>query len=373
MSNETPIQVTRAMLPTLQDYIETIRPIWDSHKITNHGVLFFQFKKALSEYLGVADLALCANGHLALESVLQALQLRGEVITTPFTFISTTNAIIRCGLTPVFCDIKNDNYTLDPAKLERCITPNTAAILPVHVFGNLCDTEAIERIAAKYQLPVVYDAAHAFGVRPASSQDENVLMRGTASVVSFHATKVFNSVEGGAVISKDAELLHRVFLNTNYGLENSEISSWIGGNAKMSELHAAMGLCNLSLVGQEISCRKRLSELYYECLSSSDKLVLPTVPKNVFSNYAYYPVVFRDGTQVRDSVLKRLAQKHYHARRYFYPLTCDHPMIQKMAVKSELPVARAISAGVLCLPLYGDLADKDVLAICEIILSVISE
>lgn len=372
MKQKSPIYVTRALLPSFQDYTEMIGPLWDSHILTNQGTLYFKFKQALIDYLRVPELALCANGHLALESVLQSLQLRGEVITTPFTFISTTAAIIRAGLIPVFCDIQADTYTMDPATIERCITPNTCAILPVHVFGNLCNMDEIDQIAEKYHLPVIYDAAHTFGVRQENLDEDSFYLRGTASIISFHATKVFNSVEGGAVISKDLDLLNRVFLNTNYGFENSEVSQWVGGNAKMSEFHAAMGLCNLPLVESEILRRNRLAKLYSSLLSGLDEIILPAAQTGIRSNYAYYPIVFRQGLQVRDEVYKRLAEYEIYGRRYFYPLTCDHPQVSKICSTMAVPVARAISDEVLCLPLYGDLCSETIEDICKIIIEALS-
>ena len=373
MKQEPPVYVTRALLPSFQDYVEMIRPLWDSHILTNQGTLYFRFKDALTNYLKVPELVLCANGHLALEAVLQSLQIHGEVITTPFTFISTTNAIIRAGLTPVFCDILSDEYTMDPASIERCITPNTCAILPVHVFGNLCDMDAIDRLAEHYHLPVIYDAAHTFGIHQENTNAESFYLRGTASIISFHATKVFNSVEGGAVISKNLDLLNRVFLNTNYGFENSEISEWVGGNAKMSEFHAAMGLCNLPSVESEILRRKHVASLYSELLTGLNEIVLPPTQPGIRSNYAYYPVVFKQGQQVRDKVYNCLAQCGFYSRRYFYPLTCDHPQVRRIRPSTPISVAQTISDGILCLPLYGDLCSEAVENICMIIMKALSE
>lgn len=365
-----PVYVTQALLPPKEAYLETISQVWDTHILTNRGELHQQLEQALKQYLDVPNLVLYANGHLALESLLQVLNLQGEVITTPFTFVSTTNAIIRCGLTPVFCDILEDDFTMDPSKIESLITEKTCAIMPVHVYGHLCHMDRIEAIAEKYGLPVIYDAAHAFGVQTGECSP---LLRGTASVLSFHATKIFNTVEGGAVISKDESLLRRVYQNSNYGIEGPEITQYVGGNAKMSEFHAAMGLCNLKYVDAELEKRHHIAQLYRSLLDGIKEIQIPPVPRTYQLNDSYFPVVFRPGKDLRDQVYQTLADHGYFTRKYFYPLTCDQLCIRNRYPAEHLVVARRISDGILCLPIYGNLRDDQVHSICRIIHNLLKE
>lgn len=367
---DTPIYVTRAMLPPREEYMQTIAQLWDNHMLTNHGQLHRQLEQALKQRLDVPHLALYANGHLALESVLQALELQGEVITTPFTFQSTTNAIIRCGLTPVFCDILEDDYTIDPDKLQALITEKTCAIVPVHVYGHLCHMDEIEAIAQKYNLPVIYDAAHIFGV---TCEDRNPLLRGTASILSFHATKIFNTVEGGAVITRDAQLYRKVYFNGNYGFEGEEITHCVGGNAKMSEFHAAMGLCNLKHVDRELQQRHQLARLYRSLLAENTALEIPPQPTDYRLNDSYFPIVFSQGRQARDKAYNALKEQGYFARKYFFPLTCDQMCLQGRYPTESVSVARRISDSVLCLPIYGELPEMHVRNICRIIAETTDE
>ena len=367
---DTPIFVTQAMLPPCEEYMQTIAQLWDNHVLTNHGNLHRQLEEELKRYLDVPHLALYANGHLALESVLQSLNLQGEVISTPFTFQSTTNAIIRCGLTPVFCDILEDEYTMDPSKIEDLITEKTCAILPVHVYGRLCRMDEIEAVARKYNLPVIYDAAHIFGIRGCT---ENPLHRGRASVLSFHATKIFNTVEGGAIITTDEQLHRNVYFNGNYGFEGPQITHCVGGNAKMSEFHAAMGLCNLKYVARELAQRHSLADLYRELLGKEAHLEIPAKPTNYQLNDSYFPLVFRGGKQIRDLVYQTLAEHGYYGRKYFHPLTCDQQCIQNLYPTAHLTVARRISDSVLCLPIYGELQQTHVQNICRIISNVLNQ
>ena len=251
---EKSIFVTRSSMPTMEEYISEISDIWESHWLTNMGVKHQKLQDELKSYLGVENIELLTNGHMALELTLQAMNLQGEVITTPFTFASTTHAIVRNGLKPVFCDINSENFTIDVSKIERLITDRTCAIMPVHVYGNICDVETIEKIAHKYELKVIYDAAHSFGE---TYKEIGVGNFGDASCFSFHATKVFNSIEGGAVAFKDKTLGNYIYELKNFGIHGPEEVSAVGANAKMNEFCAAMGLCNLKHIEEEIAKRKK--------------------------------------------------------------------------------------------------------------------
>ena len=360
------IDVTRSFMPPFEEYAQTIRPLWDSRRLTNGGALHAAFADALREYLGVSHLSLCVNGHQALEGVLTALGLTGEVITTPFTFVSTTNAILRCGLTPVFCDVLASDGTMDPDALEPLITERTSAILPVHVYGNLCQTEAIERIAQKYHLKVVYDAAHAFGV---TKNGVGAAAFGDAAMFSFHATKVFHSIEGGAAVFRTAEAAAAFDRWKNFGLDG-ETPDAVGPNAKMNEFAAAMGLCNLKYVASAIAARKAAAEAYREHLSGIPGVTLPAEQKGVQSNYAYYPVRF-DPAAVpggRDAVLEALAAENIMARRYFSPLTSVLPACG--GSPAATPAAARWADTVLCLPMYAELTPQDVARVCGVIKTV---
>ena len=283
------ILVTRSSMPPYEEYTEAIRDIWDTHWLTNMGKYHNELEKQLKEYLGVNGLSLFTNGHMALELALQAMNLSGEIITTPFTFASTTHAIIRNGLTPVFCDINNIDFTIDVSKIEALITDKTSAILPVHVYGNICDVEKIEQIANKYGIKVIYDAAHAFGVRYKGIGIGNF---GDASMFSFHATKVFNTIEGGAISFHDNdEFSQKLYRLKNFGIKNEETVDDIGANAKLNEFSAVMGLCNLKHIGTELEKRKQIVNTYMNELSSINGIQLPNPQKNTDPNYAYFPIV----------------------------------------------------------------------------------
>lgn len=361
------ILVTRSSMPSIDEYIEEIRPIWDSHWLTNMGPEHKNLQAELQQYMGVENVELLTNGHMALELSLQAMNLQGEVITTPFTFASTTHAIVRNGLEPVFCDIDPITYTMDVTKLERLITDRTCAIVPVHVYGNVCNIEEIERLAHKYELKVLYDAAHTFGETYKSQGIGNF---GDASCFSFHATKVFNTIEGGAVCYKDPELGRKLYELKNFGIHGPEEVDAVGANAKMNEFCAAMGLCNLRHVDDEIAKRKAVVERYRERLSGVDGLQLNVEQPEVKSNYAYFPVVFDEKLfgSSRNEVFDALAKNGIGARKYFYPLTNTFACFHKKYDVDETPVARRIAKRVLTLPLYSDLALEDVDRICDIIL-----
>jgi len=361
------INVTRSSLPPFEEYCAEIREIWDSHWLTNMGVKHQALEEALSRYLGCEYLALFTNGHLALETILAAFDLHGEIITTPFTFASTTHAIVRCGCRPVFCDIEPDNYTLDPNKLEALITDKTVAILPVHVYGNLCDVEAIGAVAKRHGLPVIYDAAHSFGVFKDGVSSANF---GDAAMFSFHATKVFHSIEGGAVCCRDAETRQRLCDLKNFGIHGPEDVPFVGGNAKMNEFAAAMGICNLRHLEAEIAKRRLVAERYDAQLSGVPGLKLNRAQRGVQANYAYYPVVFDGYKYSRDEVYDRLAAEDIIARKYFYPLTNSFACYAGKPGfdPADTPVAAYMADRVLTLPLYADLSLADVDRICKIIL-----
>ena len=362
------ILVTRSSMPELSEYVDEIKDIWESHWLTNMGIKHQRLQKELCDYLDVPNLELLSNGHMALELTLQAMDLQGEVITTPFTFASTTHAIVRNGLEPVFCDINPYDFTIDVNKIESLITDKTCAIMPVHVYGNVCNIEAIEEIAHRYELKVIYDAAHSFGVRYKGNSTANF---GDASCFSFHATKVFNTIEGGAVSFKEKEFARKIYGLKNFGIRGPECVDAVGANAKMNEFCAAMGLCNLKHVNDEINKRKLVVEHYRERLSDVEGLQLNIIQKDVESNYAYFPILVEPRVfgASRNEILNKLDENGIGARKYFYPLTNTFECFHKKYDVSKTPVALKISKRVLTLPLFADLSAGDVDRICDIILS----
>ena len=366
------ILVTRSSMPSFEEYCEEIRSLWESHWLTNRGTKHNQLEKELRSYLGVENITLFVNGHQALECIFAALELskdgRDEVITTPFTFASTTHAIVRAGLKPVFCDIKSDDLTLDPTKIEELVTDRTCAIVPVHVYGNLCDVDAIKKIAKKHDLKVIYDAAHAFGVE---RDGIGAAAFGDASMFSFHATKVFNTIEGGGISYVDSALEERLIQWSNFGIESPENVKHIGGNSKMNEFAAAMGLCNLRHVDEEIAKRKLVAERYWEQLEKSPGLRTPKPSANIKYNYAYMPVLIEPAEfgVSRDDVFAALSEEGINARKYFYPLTSDFKCYEGMFALGQeaTPIAYDAANKVLTLPMYADLSLEDVDRICDII------
>lgn len=362
------IFVTKSSMPSFDDYINEIRDIWDTHWLTNMGSKHKRLQAELKEYLGVENIDLLTNGHMALELSIQALGLTGEVITTPFTFASTTHAIVRNGLTPVFCDINEYDYTIDVSQIENLITDKTSAIMPVHVYGNICDVEAIQRIADKYKLKVIYDAAHTFGV---TYKGKGIGSFGDVSCFSFHATKVFNTIEGGAVCFRDKAFGEEIYNLKNFGIRGPEEVVGVGANAKMNEFCAAMGLCNLRNVDSEIAKRKRIVERYREHLGSVNGIKLCKNQDGVVPNYAYFPVVFDENLfgKSRDEISDKLAAEGIFSRKYFYPLTNAFDCYKDKFNAADTPKALEISKRVLTLPLYADLSLEDVDRICNIILN----
>lgn len=364
------INVTRSSMPSYEEYCEEIKSLWDSHWLTNMGEKHRQLEEELRSFLEVPNITLFTNGHLALENTLEAFHFPegSEVITTPFTFISTTHAIVRKGLVPVFCDITMDNYTMDESKIEELITEKTVAILPVHVYGNVCNIEEIQKLADKYNLKVIYDAAHAFGV---TYKGSNVANFGDASIFSFHATKVFNTIEGGAACFQDESLKSVLNDLKNFGIHGAESVEYVGGNAKMNEFAASMGICNLRYIKNEIEKRRKVVEYYRNRLSEIKGIILCKEFTNVKSNFAYFPVVFDGYKYSRDEVYQKLMENGVVARKYFYPLTNDVQCYKgRIGFESEsTPVAKYISENVLTLPLYADLDLEDVDRICDVILT----
>jgi len=362
------INVTRSSMPDFDEYMDEIKGMWNSHWLTNMGPKHKQLQEKLLDYMGVENIDLFTNGHMAIELTLQAMNLQGEVITTPFTFASTTHAIVRNGLTPVFCDIDPVTFTIDTEKLESLITDRTCAILPVHVYGNICNIKEIERIAHKYELKVIYDACHTFGE---TYKGKGIGSFGDASCFSFHATKAFNSIEGGAVTFKDKHLGDVIYELKNFGIHGPEEVSAVGANAKMNEFCAAMGLCNLRHLEDEIGKRQKVVERYRSHLEDVEGLQLNVIQEDVKSNYAYFPVIFDEKVfgSTRAEVFDALAEQGIGARKYFYPLTNTFSAFHGKYNVLDTPVALHVSKRVLTLPMYADLALEDVDRICDIILS----
>jgi dTDP-4-amino-4,6-dideoxygalactose transaminase len=358
------IQVTKSSMPTFEEYMEEIRDLWESRWLTNRGEKHRQLENELEHYLNVPYISLFSNGHQALEAILRSSDITGEVITTPFTFVSTTHAITRTGLKPVFCDINFDDYTIDADKIESLITDQTSAIVPVHVYGNICDVDKIERIAKKHGLKVIYDAAHAFGEK---LNNVGIGDFGDASMFSFHATKVFHTIEGGAVTFNDPKLKEKLESYKNFGITGPESIEYIGTNAKMNEFQAAMGICNLKYIDSDIEKRKQLVEQYMEHLKGIEGIRLIEYQHNVQNNYAYFPVLFDGYKYDRDEVAERLAEHEIITRKYFYPLTNSLECYGNSFESSETPVAKYVSERVLTLPLYPELSLENVNKICEVI------
>lgn len=363
---EKKIQVTRASMPPFDEYCEEIKELWVSHWLTHTGVKHQELESRLKEYLDIPCVQLFSNGHMALELALDVIVPEGEVITTPFTFASTTQAIIRSGLTPVFCDIEDKYYTIDPDKIEALITDKTRAILPVHVYGNICDYKPIEKIAKEHDLLVIYDAAHAFGE---SVDGKNASSLGNISMYSFHATKVFNTIEGGCLTFSDASLEKEFRAKRQFGMYGKEDAEMVGTNAKMTEFQAAMGICNLRHINEYIDKRRECVECYRALLENVSGITVCPEQENVKSNYAYFPIlVDKKAFGIsRDQLCEKLAQNNVFVRKYFYPLTSDFAVCRKMFEINETPVAKRVSDSVLTLPLYSDLTVDDVENIVKII------
>ncbi|MCM1560725.1 MAG: DegT/DnrJ/EryC1/StrS family aminotransferase [Butyrivibrio sp.] len=364
---EHKILVTRSTMPPYEEYIEAVKPLWDSHWLTNMGTYHQELEKRLTEYLDVSELSLMVNGHMALELVIQAFDFPegAEIITTPFTFISTTHAIVRNHLTPVFCDVKESDGTIDETRIENLITEHTAAIVPVHVYGNACNIEKIQEIADRYDLKVIYDAAHAFGVK---YKGKGIGGYGDASIFSFHATKVFHTIEGGAAAVSDHRLYEKLYNLKNFGIRGEELVAEVGANAKMNEFAAIMGLCNLRHLEEALEGRKKIYERYTEELKNVPGIRMLNESMADNRNYAYFPIAVEPEFPLnRDALYTKLAEHNIYARKYFYPLTLDQLCFQNKYRDVKVNVARELSEKILVLPMYADLDMEKVGEICRII------
>jgi len=355
-----PVYVTQPSLPPLKELIPMLEDIWERRWITNMGKYHKEFESSLEDHLGIENVSLLSNGTLALIIALKALEIKGEVITSPFSFVATTHALNWNGIKPVFVDIQPGDCNLDPNKIAEAITSETSAIMPVHVYGNPADSIAIQEIADAYGLKVIYDAAHAFGVKYKGS---SILDWGEMSVLSFHATKVFNTMEGGAIISKDESLKEEVDFLRNFGFKDEVTVLSTGINAKMNELQAALGLLQLKYIAASISKRKRISKIYQNELGDLEGVRLISIDPDLESNYSYFPI-FIDPLKFghsRDELYYKLRTENIHCRRYFYPLISHFPVYQHLESSDprNLPVAEKIAKEVLCLPIYEDLSPED--------------
>lgn len=361
------INVTRSSMPDFEEYVDEIKDIWESRWLSNGGMKHQQLERELLKFFGVENLALFANGHLALEVAVSGFGFPygAEVITTPYTHVSTTHSIVKNGLKPVFCDIREEDLTINPGEIEKLITDQTVAIVATHVYGFPCAVQEIAKIADKYQLKVIYDAAHAFGV---TIDGKNIVTYGDAAMISFHATKVFHTIEGGVTVFKDPEILDKVNYMINFGYTSQETIDYIGTNARMNEFEAAMGVCNLRYIREEIKKRKKVAERYYENLETVLGIRVLKPKKNVEHNYAYFPVVI-DGKNIdRNRVAENLAKHNIFARKYFYPAVNKAGCYKKIYDAKETPVSTYYSEHILSLPMYSDLELKDVDTICSYIL-----
>lgn len=362
------ILVTQSSMPPYEEYIEAIKPLWDSHWLTNMGIYHKELEEKLKDYLKVQELSLMVNGHMALELAIQAFGFPegSEVITTPFTFISTTHAIVRNRLIPVFCDVKLTDGTIDETKIEDLITEKTVAIVPVHVYGNVCNVEEIQCIADKYNLRVIYDAAHAFGVE---YKGRGIGNYGDASIFSFHATKVFNTIEGGAVAFSDHRIYEKLYNLKNFGIRSEELVSDVGANAKMNEFSAIMGLCNLKHVDEAIAERKKCAELYKKSFETIKGIRLLDKCRETSDNYAYFPIIIEEEYgKSRDELYDYLKENGIYSRKYFYPITADQACFKNKYKNVALENARELSWKVLVLPLYEGLDLESIERIIKLII-----
>lgn len=344
------VLVTRSSMPPYEEYIEMIKPLWDSHWITNMGRYHQELERKLKTYLDVQELSLLVNGHMSLEMAIQMMGFPegAEIITTPFTFVSTTHAIVRNHLKPIFCDVKQSDGTMDESKIERLISKNTVAIIPVHVYGNVCNIEKIQEIANKYNLKVIYDSAHAFGVR---YRGKGIGNYGDASIFSFHATKVFNTIEGGAVAFSDKTYYEKLYELKNFGIQDEELITAVGANAKMNEFCAVMGICNLKYIDKIIENRRQRYEYYKKRLNRIQGINLFSENPNVTGNYAYMPVIIEgESGRKRDEVFLKLKKNGIYSRKYFYPLTSDQACFKDEYRGEELKNARDLANKILVLP-----------------------
>lgn len=369
MNVQNNIFVTQPLLPPLEEFVPYLEKIWANKILTNGGPFHQQLEKALCEYLGVEYIALVTNGTIALMTALQAFRITGEVITTPYSFVATAHSLLWNGINPVFVDIDPNTLNLDPTKIEAAITPQTTAIMPVHCYGHPCDVEAIQKIADTYNLKVIYDAAHAFGVKDFQG---SVLNHGDLSVLSFHATKVFNTFEGGAIVCPDAKTKERIDHLKNFGIVDEVTVVVPGINGKMSEINAAFGLLQLKHMDHALARRKEIDATYREQLSDFTGIQCLCDAGEITANYSYFPILVQSEYPItRDGLYQKLKDQGIYARRYFYPLISDFPMYGSLpsAQRANLPVAADAAAKVLCLPIYPVLTQQEQ----DRVISVISE
>lgn len=361
------IQVTSSFMPPFEEYTELLKPLWESRRLSNFGELHCRLEQELKNYLGVSNLALFCNGHTALELALSTLPKveHGEIITTAYTFCSTVNAIVLGGYTPVFCDIKETDFTINPALIEEKITPKTVAVLATHIYGFPCDDNAICKIAKRHGIKVIYDAAHAFGVK---LNGVSVANMGDISMFSTHATKVFHTIEGGILCSGDAECIKKVRDLSNFGQSDNNVLKYPGPNGKMNEFEAAMGICNMRYLKDEINKRKIAAEQYKKRLSDREGIYLPKPLSNTDWNYGYFPVLFDNVLKNREEIAERLAKQGIEARKYFSPALHRTACYMDSYAAASLPVTERVADGILTLPLYSHLASEDIERICDIIL-----
>lgn len=364
------IFVTQPLLPDLKEFVPYLEQIWENKWLTNNGPFHQQLESALCDYLGVEHLSLFSNGTIALITALQALRITGEVITTPFSFVATTHSLHWNGITPVFADIDSTTFNLDPRRIEAAITPSTTAIMPVHVYGRPCDVEAIQRIAETYGLRVVYDAAHAFGVR---LNGQSVLNFGDMSVLSFHATKVFNTFEGGAIICRDLATKKRIDHLKNFGFTDEVTVVAPGINGKMNEVQAAFGLLQLKHLASALDRRRQIDTNYRAAFAGVRGLSVPEIPATIEQNYSYFPVFVNEEFPIsRDELYQQLRSRGIYSRRYFYPLISEFPTYRglKSSREDNLPCAARIARQVLCLPIYPALSDEEQGRVIEAIITL---
>lgn len=364
-----PVYVTQPFLPPLEEFIPYLERIWESKRLTNNGPFHADLEKALSNYLDVPYVSLFANGTIALIAALKSQQIAGEVITTPYSFVATAHSLLWNNIKPVFVDIGPDGFNLDPARIEAAITPQTTAILPVHCYGHTCDVERIREIADRRGLKLIYDAAHAFGVR---HKNDSLLNHGNLSALSFHATKAFHTFEGGAIVCQDAETKQRIDYLKNFGFADEVTVTTMGINGKMSEFNAALGLLQLKYVDQATDRRRAIDLLYRQALTGVPGIVCPETPSDTTRNYAYFPILVGPEYPLsRDALYQKLKNHDIHARRYFYPLISNMPMYNDLpsAARANLPNANRMAEQVLCLPIYSDLSNDQ----ADFIASLIAE
>lgn len=367
MSTKKPIFVTKPFLPPLEEFLPYLETIWEKKILTNGGPMHREFESKLCEYLGVEHISLFANGTLALVTALQSLRITGEVITTPYSFVATAHSLLWNGIAPVFVDIDPKTLNIDPDKIEAAITPNTTAIMPVHCYGSPCDVDKIQAIADNYNLKVIYDAAHAFGVK---NNNKTILSNGDLSVLSFHATKIFNTFEGGAIISPDAKTKQRIDHLKNFGFVNETTVVAAGINGKMSEFNAALGLLQLKHIDEVIQKREKIACKYFAEISKIEGIHSVIDKDSPTTNFSYFPILIEDTYPItRDQLYDRFKAEDINCRRYFYPLISSFPMYRNLptTINKTTPIAEKISNQVLCLPIYPDLEDSEIERIINIL------